>query len=181
MAVRLHLPSDIHRALWHHLLPNEHGPEEAAFVFARSSSEEGKNTLEYIEWSPVRPQGFVSRSAYHLELCDETRAAVIKRAHDLGTSLVEFHSHRGKWPAQFSLSDWQGFEEFVPHILWRLKARPYAAVVVSATGFDAVAWLKTADAPTRLDALVAGGQVLSPTRLSPLTRNGYEIHGKRAL
>lgn len=178
MAVRLHIPSDIHVALWQHLLPNAHGPEEAAFVFAHASGEEGAHILEYVEWSSVRPEGFASRSAYHLELADDTRAGVIKRAHDLGASLVEFHSHRGKRPAQFSLSDWEGFEEFVPHVLWRLKARPYAALVVTATGFDGLAWLKTADAPTRLDALVAGDQVLSPTGLSPLTRDGYEIHGK---
>ena len=181
MAVRLHLPSDVHRALWQHLLPRTHGAEDVAFLFASASEEGAVHTFEYIDWSPVPPQGFASRSAYHLELSDKTRAAVIKRAHDLGASLVEFHSHRGKWPAHFSLSDWDGFEEFVPHVLWRLKGRPYAAVVVTATGFDALVWLKTADAPTRLDALLAGGQVLSPTRLSPLTRDGYENHDKRTL
>lgn len=173
--VRLQLPAEIRAALWQHLLPDEHGPEEAAFVFARHSAENAIHSFQHVEWFPVLPEGFASRSAFHLELSDETRAAVIKRAHDLGASVVEFHSHRGDWPACFSPSDWSGFEEFLPHVWWRLKGRPYAAVVVASTGFDALVWLEGPTTATRLDALVADAQLLTPTGLSPLTRDGYEF------
>lgn len=176
--IRLHLPVDVRAAIWRHLLPHADAPEDAAFIFARASSQDGVQRLEHVEWSAVPPEGFASRSAYHLELSDEARAAVIKHAHDLGAAIVEFHSHRSDWPAQFSPSDWAGFEEFVPHVRWRLKGRPYGAVVVTASGFDGLVWLDNSDAPVRMDSIVAGDQLLRPTGLSPLTRHGYEFRGK---
>jgi hypothetical protein len=174
-SVLLHLPRDVHEALWRHLLPSRAGAEEAAFVFARLTEATVSRTFEYVEWFPVPPDGFASHSRFHLELSDATRAAVIKRAHDLGASLIEFHSHDGPWPAGFSASDWAGFEEFVPHVWWRLRGRPYAAVVVASTGFDALVWLHAPDAPTRLDAIIVDGKHLEPTRRSPLQRDGYKF------
>jgi hypothetical protein len=103
-----------------------------------------------------------------------TRASIIKRAHDLGTSVIEFHSHTGPWPAQFSPSDWSGFEETVPHMWWRLKGLPYGAVVVAHGGFDGFAWLHDANTPTRLAGIEVGIRCLRPTRLSPLERDGYD-------
>jgi len=170
----LQLPGKVHDDLWRHLLPGPAAAEEAAFVFARRDSTDGTDTFHYMEWLPVAPTGFTSRSALHFELSDTTRAAVIKRAHDLGASLVEFHSHTGPWPARFSPSDWAGFEEFVPHIWWRLKGRPYAAVVVAASGFDGLVWLTAPDAPVRLDAIAVGGRLFESTRLSPLEMEAYD-------
>jgi len=174
-SIRLHVPIDVRAALWRHLLSTAAGPEEVAFVYARPSREDGVS-FGFIEWSAVEPEGFASRSAYHLELSDETRGHVIKRAHDLGASVVEFHSHRGRSDAQFSPSDWTGFEEFVPHIWWRLKGRPYAAIVVTSTSFDGLVWLDSPESPVRLDALISNGVSLAPTRLSPLTKDGYTFH-----
>ena len=83
--------------------------------------------FEYIEWYAVPADGFSVCNEYHFELTDEVRAQVIKRAHDLGASIAEVHSHHGPWPAAFSPSDQLGFREFVPHVWWRLKGRPYLA------------------------------------------------------
>lgn len=166
------LPRSVHEELLGHLLRNRNGNEEAAFVFAKHSAAD--NRFTYIEWFPVPPEGFVVQLPYHFELTDETRARVIKRAHDLGSSLIEFHSHTGEWPAQFSPSDWFGFEEVVPHMWWRLKGRAYAAVVVANTGFDAFAWLTDPKTPTRLSGISVVDQLLEPTRLSPLERDGYD-------
>ena len=55
---------------------------------------------------------FENRSSFHFELSDEIRAKIIKKAHDLDCSIIEFHSHLGYYPACFSSSDWCGFEEF---------------------------------------------------------------------
>lgn len=170
------LPAEIHESLRRHLLADKDGPEEAAFVFAQVTNDDaGAWTFEFVDWMAVPPEGFTFHSDYHIELSDETRAAVIKRAHDLGASIVEFHSHRGAWPAGFSGSDWAGLEEFVPHVWWRLKGRPYGAIVVTATGFDGLVWLNSPDAPTRLDSLIVDGRRLEPTKLSPLTKDGYKI------
>ncbi len=169
----LHLPREVHEALLTHLLPIPSHAEVAAFVFARLAEAEGSRTLEHVEWFPVPPEGFASRSHFHFELNDATRGAVIKRAHDLRASLIEFHSHHGPLPAEFSASDWVGFEEVVPHVRWRLRGRPYAAVVVTRTGFDAFVWFDAVHAPARLEAIIVDGQRLEPTRLSPLQRDGY--------
>ena len=178
MTMLLHLPREAHETLLTHLLPMQNRAEEAAFVFARPAETTGRRTLEHVEWSPVPPEGFASRSRFHFELSDATRAAVIKRAHDLRASLIEFHSHHGPWPAEFSASDWAGFEEFVPHVRWRLRGRPYAAVVVTLTGFDAFVWSDVAHAPARLEAIIVDGQRLEPTRRSPLQRDGYKFDEK---
>ena len=166
------LPRTVHDELQRHLLRNPNANEEAAFVFAKHST--AGNRFTFIEWFPVPPEGFVVQLPYHFELTDETRARVIKRAHDLGSSIIEFHSHTGPWPAQFSPSDWSGFEEVVPHMWWRLKGRPYAAVVVAKTGFDAFAWLADPNTPTRLSGISVDGELLEPSRLSSLERNGYD-------
>ena len=178
MTMLLHLPREAHETLLTHLLPMQNRAEEAAFVFARPTETAGRRTLEHVEWFPVPPEGFASRSRFHFELSDSTRAAVIKRAHDLRASLIEFHSHHGPWPAEFSASDWAGFEEFVPHVRWRLRGRPYAAVVVTLTGFDAFVWSDAAHAPARLEAIIVDGQRLEPTRRSPLQRDGYKFDEK---
>lgn len=117
----LRLPGIVHHELQQHLLREPNGDEQAAFVFARFSDDD--NTFHFVEWLPVPPDGFAAQLPYHFELTDATRAQIIKRAHDLGASLIEFHSHTGPWPAQFSSSDWSGFEEVVPHVRWRLKGR----------------------------------------------------------
>ena len=171
-AALLQLPAVVHHQLVQHLLRDLNGNEQAAFVFARYSAD--KNTFRFVEWLPVPPEGFAIQLPYHFELTDATRAWTIKRAHDLGTSVVEFHSHTGPWPAQFSRSDWSGFEEVVPHMWWRLKGRPYAAVVVARSGFDGFAWLEDAKTPSRLGGIDVEGQCLRPTRLSPLEKDGYD-------
>ncbi len=160
------LPPAMHAAIWAHLLPRPKVPEEAAFAFAVREADHGNDSYCCVEWLPVPPDGFASRSAVHFELTDEIRAGVIKRAHDLGASLVEFHSHTGPWPAGFSASDILGFREFVPHVWWRLKGRPYLAVVVTASGFDAVAWVTGPGTPSQLDGIAVGAQLLCPTGLT---------------
>lgn len=165
----LEIPRKIQVLLWRHLLPRESDLEEAAFVYTNRERQEEREIFQYIEWFPVVPNGFASQSGFHFELRDETRASVIKRAHNLQASLVEFHSHRGLWPAQFSPSDVLGFREFVPHIWWRLKRRPYLAVVVTGSGFDGFAWLNSPIAPQRLDGLDIGEEMSTPTGLSLLS------------
>lgn len=164
--VILDIPPDVHRAALDHLLPKKVLVERAAFVFARFERGPAETVFRYVDWVAVTSDGTDYESAQHLVLSDATRAAVIKRAHDLGASLVEFHSHVGPWPATFSLSDKAGFEEFVPHVWWRLKGKPYAAVVVAQSGFDALCWLDGPREPRPLSALRVGGHDLAPTALT---------------
>ena len=130
------VPERIYKTVRRHLLPRWHRVEEAAFLYVVPT----EDAFEYLEWFPVPASGFASRSAYCLELDDKTRAKVIKRAHDLGASIVELHSHLGRARPRFSPSDLAGFRDFVPHVLWRLKYLPYFAVVMTRTGFDGASY-----------------------------------------
>jgi hypothetical protein len=140
--------------------------EEAAFLFAAATESDESLKFSVIDWYPVPPEGFITRSLYYLELTDETRALVIKKAHDLGCSLIETHSHAGDSAAAFSPSDRVGFVEFVPHALWRLKGRPYAAVVMATNSVDALAWHRAGE-PVQITSLALDdGSVISTTGIT---------------
>ena len=167
--ILLRLPDGVYEKVWAHLLGGSQEPESAGFIFVVPGSQDDDiKVFEYVEWYPVPPDGFVERSWYHLELTDEIRARVIKRSHDLGASIVEFHSHAGSQPAAFSPTDHRGFREFVPHVWWRLGKKPYFAVVVTQNDFDGLAWILDPKKPQHIDGIAVADKVLKPTRLSSL-------------
>lgn len=168
----LFLDAAVRDLLWQHLIRGDDSEEEAAFMYVRPKDQ--PDYFECIEWTPIQPNGFISRSAYYFELTDSVRAAAIKRAHDLNASLVEFHSHVGPWPARFSPTDLSGFQECVPHMLWRLKARPYFAIVVSRSGFDGLSWTNGQKSPDRLVGISTGGILSHSTGLTPLKEHNNE-------
>jgi hypothetical protein len=163
MKTTLHLPAGIFEDLLQHLLPKNGWCEEAAFLFVASERTPPELKLTFIEATKLVPDDFVTRRADYLELKDETRARVIKRAHDFGASLIEVHSHVGPWRAEFSYSDIAGMKDIVPHLWWRLRGRPYAAIVVARSGFDALVWAEDPHVPGALYELNAGGKALRPT------------------
>lgn len=175
----IELPAAVYRDLQKHLLPPHSKAEQAAFVFARAETSAGNSiAFRFLDWLPLKADNFAVQHEVYLELRDEMRGSLIKRAHDLNASLVEFHSHPGPYPAQFSPSDLDGFREFVPHVWWRLRGRPYAAVVVAPSGFDALAWLTSPKEPAALDAIIVGGERLTPTRLTlRKLHNGPRFYG----
>jgi hypothetical protein len=161
--VTLRLPPVIYRGLWKHLLPRRQRNEEAAFCFARPVGARA-DEYELVDWRRILAAEFEYQSGCHLELGDQVRGDVIKQAHDLDASIVEFHSHLFGGPPEFSSSDIKGFEETVPHCLWRLKGRPYFAVVVSSGGFDGLAWFARYDRARQLGWILSGGTQLDASR-----------------
>jgi hypothetical protein len=166
MKVRLELGDAAYDDLIKHLLPPGRKREQAAFLFARYDGGLQQARFTVTETRKLAPDDFAFQMGDYLELTDTARAAIIKRAHDLEASLIEVHSHLGPWPAGFSPSDRSGLRETVPHMWWRLKKRPYAAIVVAASGFDALAWIENPNVPRPFDALVAGNRILKPTNHS---------------
>jgi hypothetical protein len=160
------VPATVFRDLRAHLLPADTGDEQAAFVFAKAVTTEYGVVFEFVDWLPLERPSFAAQHEAYLELRNEVSAKIIKRAHDLDASLVEFHSHPSPYPAQFSPSDLFGFREFVPHVWWRLRSKPYAAVVVAPSGFDALAWLSSPREHVALNAIVVDGVRLTPTGLT---------------
>lgn len=166
MKIHLYLPSGLYEELRTHLLPRGNKLEQAAFIFAKVSQDLALTRFEVMAVEKLTGSDFDEQGIGYLELADETRKRLIKRAHDLSTSLIEIHSHPMPWPAQFSEYDRQGLLETVPHMLWRLAKRPYVAIVLAPSGFDALVWLGDPQKPSALDALVAGNQIMKPTNLS---------------
>ena len=163
----LQLQPDLKAALWAHLLPEDSLREQAAFLFVTPSERCGEVRLNVVETDLLTAADFAAQYRDYLELSDAARVRVIKRAHQLGASLVEAHSHRGPWPAAFSFSDRSGLRETVPHMRWRLKRRPYIAVVVAPDSFDALVWTHEQGlVPEPLAGIAVGTARTAPTNLS---------------
>lgn len=160
------IPPSAYYEIMTHLLPEKTMNEQAAFIYAKTESVNGVLRFNYIDSDLMLSKDFVYHSDFYLELRDEKRAEIIKRAHDLDASLTEWHSHPLFWPATFSKSDLLGFREFVPHVMWRLKGRPYAAVVVTPSDFDALVWSENPKIPYQLNSLKVGSRNLYPTGLT---------------
>ena len=137
-------------------------PEEVGFFLANFDA--GARALELHTWRAIPPEGFEAQSDFHLTLRDDVRADVIKWAWDHNACLVEAHSHLPDGPASFSPSDIWGFEQWVPRVWWRLRGRPYAAIVTAGDTFDAVAWIEDAETPEQVEQIVVDGETHSPTR-----------------
>ena len=166
MKALLKMDGGLHGEIMEHLLPACFEQEQAAFLFARSDRTDHQVLFEVIEARKLGPNDFARQEGDYLEMADSTRAGLIKQAHDLNASLIEMHSHLGPWPAGFSYADRIGLQETVPHMWWRLKKRPYLAIVVAKTSFDALLWLDNAKVPQALDALIAGDSILRPNNYS---------------
>lgn len=153
--------------------------EQGAFLFCRHSVSGGgdDHIFDCEDWSPLKRADYEVQAGDYLELTDAARARIIKHAHDRGVCLVESHSHPGPYPAAFSYSDLAGLDEFVPHVRWRLRGRPYAALVFAQSGFDGLAWTDGAGTlPQQLVAIETENARLAATGLT-LARRAKAAHG----
>jgi hypothetical protein len=139
------------------------GPEEqVGFLYAAVDGD----CFTVTELYCVPPEGFVAQSAQHLALSDDVRAEVLSRAWSHGGALVEAHSHPGARSACFSPTDLSGFDEWVPHVRWRLQGAPYVALVFAGRDFDALVWSCESEEPQALDSLYAGEWEQQPSNLT---------------
>lgn len=164
--IQVEIPAEHYRKLSGHLLRPRSDLEQAAFLFVRAAVSARGCTFSYLDSLLVAPRGFSIHSEFHLELDGQTKAQVIKTAHDLQCSLLEIHSHPGVDIAQFSASDFMGLEAFVPHVWWRLKKRPYAALVMARKSFDGLAWFNGPHEPEPVESLIVDGRKYPSTGLS---------------
>ena len=130
-----------------HLIRPRQKVEELAFLFVRPRQRLRKLELITDHARCCLPEELEDQSAYNISLKDEAKATLIKKAHDLRCALVEVHSHMGEEPAEFSWSDYYGFDEFVPHVRWRLKGQPYAAIVLTKRDADGFVWYGQGGSP----------------------------------
>ena len=166
MKAYLAIKGPAYRTLMAHLLPPDCHQEQAAFLFTHTQRELRKICFAVAGIKLLSPEDFTVQEGDYLAMADSTRAGLIKQAHDMAASLIEIHSHPGPWPAAFSLADREGLRETVPHMWWRLNRRPYLALVVARSGFDALVWVDNPTAPQALDGLLVDGRTLIPTNAS---------------
>lgn len=115
--------------------------------FFLADFDEASRTLGLRDWWLVPPSGYERQGEYHVTLTDDAHNQAIRWAWQADACLVEAHSHGDLEPAEFSPSDLAGFEDWVPHLWWRLRGRPYGAIVMATATIDIMAWVTQPDAP----------------------------------
>jgi hypothetical protein len=114
-------------------------PEQVGFFLARYDPSARRFTLTH--WRALAQAELAYRSDHHVEITDDAKTAAIKWATREDAVLVEAHSHGRRGDPEFSYSDLSGFRDWVPHVRWRLRGGPYAAIVVAGEELDALAWI----------------------------------------
>lgn len=150
--------------------------EEVVFAYATHT----QDVLEVAALEVMTDADIESRSSQHVVLADGVRPRLIKTAWDRDQCLIEAHSHGPRGVAEFSASDLLGFEEWVPHVLWRLRGRPYVALVAASEAWDALAWVGGRGAVT-VDAIdvTNDGNVIDTIRISHATAARLAAGGRR--
>lgn len=154
MSTAIAASGELYRSLRTHLTGRI---EQVGFFLA--DYDDALRAFNLREWRPMPPEAFEIQSAYNVTLRDEVRPEIIKWAWDADACLVEAHSHGDKGLARFSPSDLWGFDEWVPHVRWRLRGRPYAAIVTAGHTFDALAWIGDPESPEQVEQLQVGNHI----------------------
>jgi hypothetical protein len=124
-------------------------PEQVVFGYARYH--EGR--FDVVDIDAIAGRDIESQSKVHVALADGIRPRLIQSAWKRDLCLIEAHSHGPEGRAKFSMSDLLGFEEWVPHVRWRLQGRPYAALVCAGETWDAIAWRHPPTSPEPVAAI----------------------------
>jgi hypothetical protein len=164
MAAVIHMAASIHADVLKHLFPKGDKREQGGFLFCQFDDD--AQTFKVMEWMPLKGSDYAWQERDYLELSDQTRAGLIKKAHDMGACLVEIHCHPGQTKVAFSLADWMGFQDFVPHIRWRLAKKPYGALVYGYDCVDGFAWVDDNRSPISISGIQIGDGFLRSTENS---------------
>lgn len=117
---------------------------------------------------------YTYQAIHGMELADAVRPRVLSWATRPDVALIEVHSHRHlSHTTTFSPTDLEGLEEVVPQMLWRLRGRPYAALVLGSDDLDALVWSHRTQPPSAPSAVVIADRTLTPTGIAVaiVTRN----------
>jgi hypothetical protein len=132
MTIDLHSSADLWVVASHHL---RGAPERVMFLTASTTDIVITDHL-LIDDRDLEP------GPWCVQLTDDAQQRVLQWAAAREGWLIELHSHLGAYgdPAQLSAVDTAGLKDWVPHVRWRLRQRPYAAVVFGPRTIDGVAW-----------------------------------------
>ena len=156
MGITLTIPPSIASTLRDHLAGGR--GEQLAFMLAEPTA----GGFLVTDCRTVAAPGLDDQTPWHLALGEDERGAVIKWAHEDGGVLVEAHVHRDGFAAALSPYDLDNLADWVPHVRWRLRHRPYIALVFSGGTFDGLAWGASYDAPEQVGTLLIEGSPALP-------------------
>ena len=130
------------REIWektsNHLLQDDN--EHLAFFLANTTKTNSGITFLIRDVILVPDQDF-SPQKLHMELSLDQILNVINTAKKKKMSLIEIHSHPfTTYRTSFSLTDLDGFKEFVPYVLDSLPGKPYGALVLGQKSIDGMYW-----------------------------------------
>lgn len=110
---------------------------------------------------------YTYQGKHGMELDDAVRPRVLTWATRPDVALVEVHSHGHlSNKTTFSRTDLDGLNEVVPQMMWRLRGRPYVALVLGADDLDALAWSHRGQPPTLPSTVIVGQRTLTPTGIA---------------
>lgn len=163
MSLVIAMPTQIYEMIQDHLFQdaeNEDALEQASFLFTEPYA--GDGVLRVADARLLGVDDFAIQTPLHIDLAEHVRPELIQRALRDDACLIETHSHNHAGPVAFSASDRRGFQEWVPHMRWRLRRRPYVALVFSFDTFDGLCW-SDGDAEPLDNLLLDGGRRIQPT------------------
>jgi hypothetical protein len=128
--------------------------EQVAFFLAQPLDD----GLRLVDVRAMGPADFDHQSAMHVSLAEHVRPELIAWAWKRELCLVEAHTHVRGDPVCLSSTDLSGLSDWVPHVWWRLRARPYAAIVFGDETVDGIAWRRSATGAEGVAALEVDGR-----------------------
>jgi len=139
MSHEIFITADVLHRVRHHLFQNQ--LEQAAFLFATTETKDEAVRFHVEDFYLVPTSGWDVQMDVYLEMTAEERAKILKRARDRNTAIIDCHSHpHSQEEVWFSPSDHVGITEFAQYVRWKLKAKPFAALVFGETSIDGVVW-----------------------------------------
>ncbi len=178
MSHEILIPAGILNRVQRHLFQSH--LEQAAFLFATTETEYGAVRFHVEDSYLVPASGWDVQMDVYLEMTDEERAKILKMARDRNAAIIDCHSHpHSQEDVWFSPSDLAGINQFAQYTKWKLKGRPFAALVFGETSIDGVVWQGEFAGAEPLGALAVVGQArLIPTgswfRPRPVRLNRFQ-------
>ncbi len=149
----------------------DHGVERMAFLSATPAQDActGHDVWSVIDVMYLDDEtDYELQGSFGMELADDIRPRSLRWATRHDASLIEVHSHgEGRQPTTFSRHDLRGLVEGVPGLVWRLRGRPYGALVFGGRrDFDGLVWHDRASPPAALAKLTVGQHTFRATDLA---------------
>jgi hypothetical protein len=165
MSSNIIIPSGIAEALRRHFFQNE--LEQGAFLFAEAKREDGELNLVAADYYLVPASGWEAQVEFYLQMKDSERAKIMKLAREKNLCAIDCHSHpRACDDVWFSPSDVAGITEFAQYAKWKLRGKPFAAMVWGEQSVDAVLWqveFSHAERVAQVKIIGNAEQTLTPT------------------